>query len=956
MTESENKECTYMYLNDLLNRDSRTVFNWRKIECFKKRKIVTLICERQLVDYSTGETLVVSADQMNLFFPLHSSSCHSSQKGSYSTISERINSRPTSIDPHVLLKVQFGLSHVLDNGENVTFTTVPLCFNSIHAIAGKSTITENVIAAELDRLKGTGCHIGYIACPSGTCIADHLLLDGRRDCNEDFDEDITMVAAHFAGLRKFNYFFDCGGDAVKWHQVCDGIIDCSNGTDEHQCNAEVSTWTSPRVAIIEDPDRWPAANQTINTSHTNLFHCAQNNVYIPISWVNDLYPDCPHSEDEPLLERKFPYKPSRPMHCEDPTYLPCYAGHHACYPPSDRCQYDVDRYHHLSVCRNGGHLFGCMDYNCTGKFKCPGSYCIPLKRLCDGVADCPYAEDETSCPRQLECPGLLRCGASRCVSIGDISNAVYDCPNGDDEPKVKAGKCPGHCVCVWRTITCNDTTANADLLEYFKHVTLRLKERHELPSFTGGRYVIVLNASHGSLKRLQKNQFKNITNVASIDFSHSYLTNIAANTFSKLTNLRFINLAWNKIEVIHADAFYQLDKLSLINISNNKLASIRERWFRNVYDSINIDLSVNEISVIYFSRLALFPANSNITLSGNRLMEIHGYRAIPMMLSGLDGSLVYLCCLSDEYDCEGKLYCLCPVYLSQVETYLNTLFVTVIFILNIVAIVMRRRKTKKIVISAALNNINGAGILLCGHSLILDLRHIFHQTHIVPSPLGIEHILCIIAAFWQYMAVFVTNPLFAVQMYALKLSTAFSMGSENQAKVFITIITTFWLLPLLAIIVKIVAESSTSVTTYPDLQYMCSILQSHINFDTGTIYLLCALIIVPIISLAISIALYFNIRQVLLESVKAFQSSESRVVSKADTMAKVQGQMNKMLIFPIVAAIPVINIVSISIANYELNTVSLHVYDKWILPLTSVPAPVYFLMKLAKNAQAKKKI
>ena len=34
-------------------------------------------------------------------------------------------------------------------------------------------------------------------------------------------------------------------------------------------------------------------------------------------------------------------------------------------------------------------------------FKCPGSYCIPLRRRCDEVNDCPGGEDEHECGKKI---------------------------------------------------------------------------------------------------------------------------------------------------------------------------------------------------------------------------------------------------------------------------------------------------------------------------------------------------------------------------------------------------------------------------------------------------------------------------------------------------------------------------------------------------------------------------
>lgn len=46
------------------------------------------------------------------------------------------------------------------------------------------------------------------------------------------------------------------------------------------------------------------------------------------------------------------------------------------------------------------------DVECPGMFHCPGSYCVPYRKLCDGVRDCPQGHDEVDC-QQYTCPGEL---------------------------------------------------------------------------------------------------------------------------------------------------------------------------------------------------------------------------------------------------------------------------------------------------------------------------------------------------------------------------------------------------------------------------------------------------------------------------------------------------------------------------------------------------------------------
>ncbi|XP_053405045.1 uncharacterized protein LOC123522896 [Mercenaria mercenaria] len=67
-------------------------------------------------------------------------------------------------------------------------------------------------------------------------------------------------------------------------------------------------------------------------------------------------------------------------------------------PMSLRCVYDEDGSGYMTGCRSGSHLHDCTTFVCPeNTVKCPRSYCIPLKFVCDGKWHCPTGEDELNC-------------------------------------------------------------------------------------------------------------------------------------------------------------------------------------------------------------------------------------------------------------------------------------------------------------------------------------------------------------------------------------------------------------------------------------------------------------------------------------------------------------------------------------------------------------------------------
>ena len=74
------------------------------------------------------------------------------------------------------------------------------------------------------------------------------------------------------------------------------------------------------------------------------------------------------------------------------------------------------------------------------------SYCIPSRKVCDGVIDCPVGDDEAMCTN-LRCPGHMRCyGVNYCVPPHEICDGIGHCLQQESEkycqvcPKVVSAK------------------------------------------------------------------------------------------------------------------------------------------------------------------------------------------------------------------------------------------------------------------------------------------------------------------------------------------------------------------------------------------------------------------------------------------------------------------------------------------------------------------------------------
>ena len=58
---------------------------------------------------------------------------------------------------------------------------------------------------------------------------------------------------------------------------------------------------------------------------------------------------------------------------------------HGCFEINEACILKINPAGHFDGCRSGTHLQRCNAFQCPMMFKCPGSFCVNLTQVCDGV-------------------------------------------------------------------------------------------------------------------------------------------------------------------------------------------------------------------------------------------------------------------------------------------------------------------------------------------------------------------------------------------------------------------------------------------------------------------------------------------------------------------------------------------------------------------------------------------
>ena len=153
--------------------------------------------------------------------------------------------------------------------------------------------------------------------------------------------------------------------------------------------------------------------------------------------LDDLVADCEGAEDEATLLALLTFTESfKSAHEQE---LPCRKGHTKCFNITDICSYELNKFHILIPCRNGGHLENCRDFECNAKYKCRSSYCIPWIYVCNGVWDCPEGDDEQYkliCDGNYQsCKDMCKYKNTKhtCIHLGNVCDGQSDCPYEDDD-------------------------------------------------------------------------------------------------------------------------------------------------------------------------------------------------------------------------------------------------------------------------------------------------------------------------------------------------------------------------------------------------------------------------------------------------------------------------------------------------------------------------------------------
>ena len=452
------------------------------------------------------------------------------------------------------------------------------------------------------------CAPNHYRCGDASCILDIYRCDKFSDCQFSEDEQncsqsIQQMIPCFSSGTAYSE------NMIPFHDLCDGIKQCPNGTDESFCLHNQTPYVLQYNEETSDKSRHLKRQKILEKQSVSKWESTLD--YMMSLFIARLKSRVSVREMYHINISSSPLSRDKWWS----FYLSCSLSENA-FIVDDLCKHSL-RINTGAQCGMGVHLQHCQNVACSGMFKCKNSHCIEIDNVCDGKQDCIGGEDEMLC-FNLSCPGMLKCrGLTRCVPPWKLCDGYIHCAiTMDDEVGCK--RCPEHCKCDNRAFICetpaptsirakdmhlNSTStviylAATDLkvTNYMMNIQKCIKCTILHPNCIS---IIRLDISDCHLRNMDNVIFSHHQQIVFLNASHNILSTLNFLTENIKLQLRDVDVSYNTINSIITPKMYNSKSLELLRLNNNKISNI-DSHFLDIFTNIRM-LDIRKNPVYYIS-------------------------------------------------------------------------------------------------------------------------------------------------------------------------------------------------------------------------------------------------------------------------------------------------------------------------------------------------------------------
>ena len=456
------------------------------------------------------------------------------------------------------------------------------------------------------------CHPSYFQCHDGTCVGDQLVCDGKQHCINGEDEaKCTGICTHSTACAQYcSYKNDCrctrgyfqcqSGGCIPVGKLCDGASNCADGSDEPATCAFASAQTH-RSKLEES---WTQQKRQCS-------HAIEDEVFLqkPFQFNSDkeITTNCSTDSDAGYdIGIKYIICNDNARSNVDMFRIECWCIYsYSWFPPTG--------YEHFP-CANGYHLSSCENMHCIDTFKCPRSYCLNWKYVCDNMCDCPHCEDESICTN-VSCPGMIlhesAHGKVYCNDQADdrlaavlIRSSSYDLyTHAQAEMCAQVLNC-NETINTWNSIVYLDLL-HGDHLDH-PHVTVEMME-----------FLTYCNITYFNLVDKDTKYLQNLIAVQYLDLSHNNIQDNISFALTRLTELIYLDLSFNHLSHLGRFFLCMYSNLRYLFLQNNNLVYLHPYVFHFTMHLTTICLQSNALQSKSVDSELLNMQSSLITLSSD---------------------------------------------------------------------------------------------------------------------------------------------------------------------------------------------------------------------------------------------------------------------------------------------------------------------------------------------------